>query len=395
MQYDIIIVGASIAGLYAGMKLALAGQKVCILDRKKEIGLPVRCGEATGNRAELARFVDVDESWIAQDIKGFTVHFRESVFLKKEMEETGVILHRDLFEKQMADKAEKNGADIFLKTAVSGLLHGSNGVTGVRCDNGREITGSLIIGADGCESKIGRWAGVTDTIPIRDAFSAVQYRVKSNYCNDGFLHFFIGSADIPGGYIWIFPRSEHEISVGAGMYRGNGQSQKVKALLDDFITRNIPEAQCSHFISGCAPLSISPKQLYKDNVLVIGDAARQVNPLTAGGIMNALEAADLAVHAILAGRNNNKTYSISKGYSKKWTKTQRRQQKIYYMFKEVYLDSSDKEMKLVTEKVGKIFNTKRSIDRSKPFIFPLFPLLRLFLFLFAKFAKHVSVLWKY
>ncbi len=393
MKYDTLIVGASIAGLYTGMKLAETGQKVCILDRKKEIGLPVRCGEATGNRVELARFVDIDESWIARDIRGFSVHCGENTFFEKEMKDTGVILKRDLFEKYMAEKAETNGAEVILGTAVSGLLHQNDSITGVLCDDGREMTGSLVIGADGCESKIGRWAGITRTVPIRDAFSALQYRVKSDYCNDGFLHFFIGSHDIPGGYIWVFPRSENEISIGAGLYRGNGRSQKVKPLLDDFITRNIPEAQCNHFITGCAPLSICPKLMHNNNVLVVGDAARQVNPLTAGGIMNALEAADLAVKAILAGKNRAKRNTISDGYSKTWARTQRRQQKIYYLFKEIYLDSSDREMKLVTEKVGKIFSSKRRIDRSKPFVFPIFPLISLFLFLFKKFIKHLNVLW--
>jgi digeranylgeranylglycerophospholipid reductase len=69
-HFDIIIIGASIAGLYSGSKLTEAGRNVCIIDRKKEIGTPVRCGEATGNRAELSRFIAIDESWIARDFNG-------------------------------------------------------------------------------------------------------------------------------------------------------------------------------------------------------------------------------------------------------------------------------------------------------------------------------------
>lgn len=52
-QYDVIISGASVAGLYSGYKLAKAGLKVIIVDRRAEIGTPVRCGEATGNRREI------------------------------------------------------------------------------------------------------------------------------------------------------------------------------------------------------------------------------------------------------------------------------------------------------------------------------------------------------
>ena len=64
------LVGASLAGRYSGMALVRKGWKVCILDRKSTISIPVRFGEATGNRRELARFVPVNKSWIASNITG-------------------------------------------------------------------------------------------------------------------------------------------------------------------------------------------------------------------------------------------------------------------------------------------------------------------------------------
>src|SRR5664279_3333386 len=78
MQYDAVIVGASLAGLYSDMALAKNGWKVCILDRKSTIGIPVRCGEATGNRRELSRFIPIDESWIASDITGVALHLNDT-----------------------------------------------------------------------------------------------------------------------------------------------------------------------------------------------------------------------------------------------------------------------------------------------------------------------------
>lgn len=379
MVYDAVIVGASIAGLYTGMKLAQAGWKICIIDRKKEIGIPIRCGEAAGNRIELSRFVKIDESWIASDLKGLKFHLNEKDPVAIDMKDVGVILHRDRFEKMLAQKAMESGADILLNTSVMSLIRNRHFYNGITCDNGKEITGKFIIGADGCESKVGRWAGITDSVPLKDAFPAIQYRLTSNYCNDKYLHFFIGSLTIPNGYIWVFPKSDKVITVGAGLYGCNSNSPKLKELLDAFIERNIPSAESNDFITGCVPSSLCPKKLVKDSVIVIGDAARQVNPLSAGGIMNTLEAADLAVKSLLINNTKN--------YSRKWNQLQGRQQKIFYLVKEMYLDCSDKEIEKLIRMMKEDF--KKYIDRSKTFSFPLIPLIRLCIIFFPKFIKHL------
>ena len=57
-------------------------------------------------------------------------------------------------------------------------------------DSNKTLKGNIIIGADGCESTIGRKAHITSTIPLYEAFSSLQYTLKSTFCNDGFLHFF-------------------------------------------------------------------------------------------------------------------------------------------------------------------------------------------------------------
>ena len=378
MVYDAVIVGASIAGLYTGMKLAQAGRKICIIDRKKEIGIPVRCGEATGNRLELSRFVEIDESWIACDLKGMKLHLNEKEPVAIEIKDAGVMLHRDRFENMLAQKAQESEADVLLNTSVMSLICNRHTFTGVKCNDGKEISGKIIIGADGCESKVGRWAGITESVPLKDAFPAIQYRITSDYCNDDYLHFFIGSLTIPYGYIWIFPKSSREISVGAGLYGCNNNSPKLKESLDAFIEKNIPSAERYNFVTGCIPSLVCPKKFVKDNVMVIGDAARQVNPLSAGGIMNTLEAADIAVKSLL--KNN------IKNYLRKWNQVQGRQQKIFYLLKEMYLDCSDKEVEKLIGMMKEDF--QKYIDRSKPFTFPIAPFVRVFILFFPKFFKH-------
>lgn len=228
MKYDAVIVGASIAGLSTGMLLAKSGWKVCILDRRREIGLPVRCGEATGNRDELARFVDIDESWIARDIAGLTVHVNGSLLRRYPVPNGGVMLHRDRFEKHLAQKAVAYGATIILNTPVRGLSRKGTGWNGVTLENREPVYADYIVGADGGECYIGRWAGITRPLLLHEVASTVQYRLAADFCDDGYLNFFIGSSAIPNGYIWVFPKSRGSILVGGGIYHCSSRLPKVR-----------------------------------------------------------------------------------------------------------------------------------------------------------------------
>ena len=70
-KYDIVIVGGGPAGSMAAWEAAKMGISVCILEKDKLIGTPVRCGEAT-SESGLKKFVEIKDSWIAEKITGRT-----------------------------------------------------------------------------------------------------------------------------------------------------------------------------------------------------------------------------------------------------------------------------------------------------------------------------------
>jgi digeranylgeranylglycerophospholipid reductase len=379
---DAVIIGASIGGLYAGMKLARHGCSVCILDRRKTIGLPVRCGELTGNRHELSRFITIDESWIARDISGLAVHHDGNLAVKITAKDFGLILNRDRFEQSLAAQAVRYGATIHLNTRVAGLLWENGICKGVVDGNGNRFGGALIIGADGCESMVGRWAGITGHVRIHDAYSSVQYRVTSQFCNDTYAHFFVGQNHIPRGYIWVFPKSGNEISVGAGLYHPGKNGLKAIDYLDQFMKQFLPEVSGRDCITGCVPLSVCPRSFVKNNILVVGDAARIVNPLSAGGIMNTLEATDIAVRVILKYGICSIDAKNLNEYSSLWINSQRKQQKAFYIAKEIFIRLTDTEIVSAIHTINRVFGDR--IDRTKPFNLPLLAVLRLFLLFFIK-----------
>ncbi len=391
MQYNVVIVGASISGLYSGYKLAKAGLSVFIVDRRSSIGTPVRCGEATGNRAELERFLPYDESYIAQKLTGLAVHLNGEEKVSSEIDETGVILRRDKFELFMADLAQKEGATLRLETSVIDVLKGEKGLyQGITLATGECITADYIIGADGAESFVGQKVGLTKFLQPKDAFTSVQYRIDSHHWNDGKMHFFVGQETIPNGYIWVFPKSETEVSVGAGLFGSHREGKRAKEFLLSFIDEFFPDDKRHHLISGCAPLSISPKKLVKGNVLIVGDAARMVNPLTAGGIMNALEAADLMGNSIIKAISSGSRKPL-RAYERKWNFKPRMTQKMFYIMKEIFLESSDER---VDKSLHVAYRFLSKADRSKAFSIPLGSLFEMVKLYSGSFLKRIPLLWR-
>jgi digeranylgeranylglycerophospholipid reductase len=391
MNYDALVAGASVSGLYTGYRLAQAGWKVRILDRRKEIGVPVRCGEATGNRAELARFFPIDESWIAGDVMGLAVHVNSQYTMHRKIPQTGVMLHRDKFEKYLADLAQNAGAEISLSTNVKGLKN-KNGAYSMVLDDDSDLSSHICIGADGVESKIGQWAGITRSLSLDDSFPSAQYHLKTDFCRDGFLHFFVGSKIIPNGYLWIFTRPEGHISAGAGLYGCREPGSKALEYLDNFINTNLGAVTREQFITGCVPLAICPRILHRNNCAVVGDAARQANPLTAGGIMNSLEAADLLVIQLLKQERSPASPRLLSSYSRIWRTKPRMEQKSFYLIQKLFLSWNDKELLWVIKTAEKLFSY--SIDRSRPFSLPLVPFIKLLMYFVPRAIRHINLLFR-
>ena len=60
--YDVIVVGAGPAGSVLASEVCCAGFSAILLEKRPVIGEPVRCGEATGNREEIERFMQDRET---------------------------------------------------------------------------------------------------------------------------------------------------------------------------------------------------------------------------------------------------------------------------------------------------------------------------------------------
>jgi digeranylgeranylglycerophospholipid reductase len=305
-SYDLVVVGAGPGGSVAAQTAAEAGLSVLLLEKRQEIGSPVRCAEGVGHD-RLVAFVEPDRRWVAAEITRAEITAVAGGAARTLRAEggRGCVLERRVFDRALAELAARAGAEVRVKTAVTGLLMEEGRVRGVRV-GGTEIEARVVVAADGVEALVGRWAGLDLELPLADTMVCAQYLLAGVEIDPGCTAYTIDHALAPGGYAWVFPKGEGVANVGLGV-QADLATMPALAYLERFVEAR-PALACGQpvtLVAGNVPVAPPPARLVADGLLVVGDAARQVDPLTGGGIINAMEAghlaAEVAAEAIAAG----------------------------------------------------------------------------------------------
>ena len=367
-QYDIVIVGAGPAGSTFARIAAINGLSVLLLERKNRIGVPVRCGEGIIDSA-LRLFYEPRPSWIATTIDKFCFITPNGSSTTVKMKEKGYVLNREVFDYDLAKFAADEGVTVVTNANVNGLLFDNNKVAGVKgiCNSELfEIRSKLVIGADGVESRIGRFAGINTRLGLSNIDSGFQKTISGIDVDRDVCSFYISNELAPGGYIWIFPKGDDSANIGIGISGKahiNGKSAKTR--LNEFLDSKYPNHKVESISVGGIPLSQPIKQMVTDCVMLIGDAARTVNPLSGGGIIlgmkSAVKAADVAIKILKSGKEPTKINLMD--YQKRWMNSEGKQINRIYRVKTAVDKLTDKDLNNIIEKVNKLPVEKRSLAR--------------------------------
>lgn len=350
-KYDVVVIGAGPAGSSAAYEAAKRGLKVLLIEKRAEVGSPIRCAEGVGKEGLEDLGIKPKSEWIANEVKGARIYAPSGDYITLEASmagsEVGYVLHRDKFDQYLAKMAVDAGSELYTRAMAIGLKREDSEIV-VRIrhfGNLYEVRTPIVIGADGFESLVGEWAGIRTRLDPKDINVTFEYRITGAKFDPDYTEFYIGNEVAPGGYVWIFPKSEKEANVGIGVLlsRVDSEKKRPKYLLDKFLKEHPKyRGKVIAVISGAVSVSRPLEPSYTDNVMLVGDAARMIDPLTGGGI----------IHAIISGRAAGETAAkaIEKGdYSKRSLKEYeaRWKPKIYekllrnYLAKEIFVKVSD------------------------------------------------------
>lgn len=311
IETDVLVIGAGPAGSAAARHAALGGADVILIDKKSEIGTPKRCAEGIYDHGLKWLGIEPDPQWAVQRINGGTIISPDKTRLTLDetiLPEKGYIVERKVFDKYMAMDAARAGAQIMVKTLAKSILKDDSDGSSIIVDCEQmgeiiEIKAKIVIAADGPESKVAKAFGINSTTKPQDMMAGVQYEMVGVNCERMDLIELHLGAFANGGYAWVFPKGEDIANVGIGI-PGNSKRPAIE-YLNEFIESYPPlnDAKAVELNVGGDPIGGMIDQIYDDNLLVCGDAAGQVDPITGGGIilgmLGGMTAGKVAAKAII------------------------------------------------------------------------------------------------
>lgn len=320
MKYDVIVVGGRVAGSVSSLFASKEGLNVLMVEKRQEIGVPLQCAEATVEETFDVIGIKPSSNYIRSQIYGGDIYSPDGTSFRMEGDnEKGFVLDRKVFDKSLAIESANAGTDIMVKTTVKDLIIRNGKVSGVvanQLGKTMEIESDLVIAADGIESNIARMAGLHSSWNINDICSCVQYKMTGIQTDPNYMKFYFGNKVAPGGYVWIFPNDYGVTSIGIGVRSSNKTAQDY---LNEFIKNNELNGKIIEINVGGVPVSGNIKKTYTDGLMVVGDAAGHVNPITGGGIDLAAKCAKIAGLVSADAINNNDTSSkYLKRYEDMW-----------------------------------------------------------------------------
>ena len=285
---DVVIVGLGPAGASAAAEAARRGCGVVAIDRKREPGRPVQCAEFVP--AMIGVETDDLAASVRQPIEAMVTFVEDDAPDVKE-HFPGYTLDRAAFDAALVSAAEQAGTRCAFGASVRSVSPDGR----VELADGRTIIAQVVVGADGPRSIVGRAIGQINRQLVETRQITVPLR-RSHQATDIFL-----SADIPGGYGWLFPKGD-VANLGAGVDPVHKMRLKsiVAGLHASLVEEGRVGSEILEMTGGPIPVGgmLRPwGTLGTTLVLLAGDAAGLANPVTGAGIAAAVQSGRLAGEA--------------------------------------------------------------------------------------------------
>lgn len=304
---DVIVVGGGPSGSFCALNITKRGFNVTLFEEHGEIGVPCHCpGHLSINGLKNLGLYPLPKGIVENIFVGARIYSPKGLDVAiRFASPVTCAVNRSLFDKYIAQLAEKAGARVLLNSKVESLMLEGEHIKGVvaKTDGGAlKFLGKMVVDAEGTAYKILRQAKLSP--PSRDSFVyCVNAKVENvENVEPDIVEVFLGNAYAPGFYAWLIPIRDDAAKIGLGTKRGNPKAL-LKKLMHKHPTasKKLGRAKILQEIFHLIPIG-GPVKAYADGFLAVGDAASQVKPTTGGGVVLGLNcakiAADVAVKAL-------------------------------------------------------------------------------------------------
>ena len=299
MSFDVIIAGASVAGLFCAREVAKAGHSVLVLEEDFEVGTPEHCGGLVSASGLQDLGLIPSTKTLDSPIQKARLSSPGGITLDIDAKKQNVIVvNRRELDKQIALQAQKNGAEIRVKTSLKEIKP-NQAIT-----SAGTFDCKILVDARGIASIIHR--DRTGTL------QSAQYEIYADWIQKGLVEVNFDAQKYPGFFSWIIPAGN-----GIGKIGVAGKGINAISTIEKYLDQ---KGKHSIIRKVFAPIWIKGpiEDFVSDNMVIVGDAAGQAKPTTAGGIYSC------GVGGVLAGRAisyylESKNPNDLKSYQKQWT----------------------------------------------------------------------------
>lgn len=348
MDYEIVVCGAGPAGSSAAYNAAREGRSVLLIDRKENPGTPVFCAEGI-SRSMVEGFLKIEPEWISARINGAYV-LSGNDCASIQYPDVGYILNRERFDLALVNMATKAGA-LFMTGEITDIK-GDHLIV----DGFKKINFKIPILADGVESRLARRLGVDTTLGIDEIHTCAQFLITGLDHDQDKASFILDRNLIPGGYGWIFPKAERRFNFGLGISPQLANESPI-VYLKKLKERMFPGAEILQITGGVVPTKVM--DLSKSGIFIIGDAGRLTDPLSGGGIANAIKSGFLAGRYASRILNREATY---KDYYNELKKEIIDEIKFHSQVRNIYLRLKNADFKELIKVLNRIYRGKTVMD---------------------------------
>jgi len=329
-MYDVVIVGAGPAGSTAAKFLAEQGRKVLMID-KDQFPRDKPCGGGlTAKVLEEFSYIEKYDLIDSYSYGGYVYanDMKNKVEIKKDKPLMATVI-RKKFDKGLIQLANKQGCTLLEGEKVVDITISKNKVT-TQLDSGDCYESRTIIGADGVWSLVRKKVGLDPhqkqfAISLFNEYTVDEQVIDQYFSKKRFGHLHLKLNGL-AGYGWVFSKKNH-INIGVGEmtpYQAIDKHKKLKPIFQTYIqllkkANIIPKTITTDTIRGAAlPTQPIPKT-YSDRVLLCGDAAGLINPITGEGIHYAMYSGRIAARVLhTALEKNNTSHTFLSEYEKQW-----------------------------------------------------------------------------
>jgi digeranylgeranylglycerophospholipid reductase len=322
---DAIVVGGGPCGSFAALNLATRGVNVEVFEEHNEIGFPSHCpGHLNINGLRSLGLYPLPSKIVENTFHGAKFHSPKGrEFTVRLSSPVTCVVNRLLFDKHIANMAEKAGAQYHLDSRVESLVIENESINGVvvkQEGNPKEFFARIVVDAEGISSRISRLAGLP-SLDRRMLVNGVEAEVQNvEDVEPDMVEVFLGREYAPGFYAWLIPTGERRAKVGLA-----AKTRRPKVLLERLMlkhpsaSKKLRKARILHMAFHPITLGGPISKTYLSGFLAVGDVASQVKPTTGGGVIfgmtGARIAAEVASQALRRGDYSEKFLS---SYQKQW-----------------------------------------------------------------------------